>query len=367
VERAFSGFGAFAVPAEPAPGAAAAPPAGSGPGGAGPQRSSPLDLYQEQLAFVRDALQTTLDGAPPQALLERVQAARTKIRALVDGAEIGWRPRLEALLWPPLDAASRASAREAASGASQQWCSAVLQPFRRSLAGHYPFVHDGDDAPVADVAEFFRPGGMVWGFYDGALRADVQRAGDGFKFARQLGGVSGFRPELLTFLQRSQDVTTVLVPSGATEPKVELAVRVRPTPGVAVVWMEVDGQRFDYRNGPEEWHKVTWPGQGKGGGASLRVRTAGGQEEVIQQDGDWGLFRLVEAGKLKGEPTGRDFAVSWSLPSLGASITVDFRPSRSDSPFFGVRRPGAKARLLAPFRTGVMPPPSIGSGGPGCG
>jgi len=211
VERAFSGFAAFAVAPDPAPGAT--PAGGGAPPAGAPPRSMPLDLYQEQLAFVRDALQATLDGGPPGALMERVSAARTKIRALIDSAEIGWRPRLEALLWPPLDAASRDTAKQAASGASLEWCAAVSKPFRRSLAGKYPFNPGGDDSAIADLAEFFRPGGIVWGFYDGALKADVQRTGDGFKFARQLGGVSGFRGELLSFLARAQDVTATLFPA----------------------------------------------------------------------------------------------------------------------------------------------------------
>jgi type VI secretion system protein ImpL len=361
VEEAFAPFVAFGLPSQPAPGAALEGGAGAKP------PSVPLDLYMEQLAFVRDALRDTLDGANPGPLKERVQAARTRIRALIDGAQVGWRPRIEALLWPPLDAASRDSAREAASGAAMEWCSAVALPFRRSLAGHYPFSQGGDDASVADMAEFFRPGGIVWGFYEGALKSEIQREGDGFKFARQLGGVSGFQGDLLTFLKRAQDVTAVLFPAGATDPKVEFTVRIRPTPGVALVWLEVDGQKFDYRNGPEEWHRITWPGQGKAPGASLRVKAASGQEEVVQQEGEWGLYRLIEAGRLKGDPGARDFAITWALPSLGSSVTLDFRPARSDSPFFGLRRPGVKPRLMAPFRSGVLPPANIGKGGPGCG
>jgi type VI secretion system protein ImpL len=364
VEKAFASFVAFGLPAEAAPGA---PPAPGGGGAAPAARSVPLDLYMEQLSFVRDALRDTLDGADPGPLKERVQAARTRIRALIDGAQIGWRPRLEALLWPPLDAASRDSAREAASGASLEWCSAVAQPFRRSMAGRYPFSRDGDDAAVADVAEFFRPGGVVWGFYEAGLKSEIQRAADGFKFARQLGGVSGFRPELLSFLKRAQDVTTVLFPAGASDPKVEFSVRIRPTPGVAVVWLEVDGQKFDYRNGPEEWHRFAWPGQGKVLGAALRVKAANGQEEIVQQEGEWGLFRLLEAGRLKGDPGARDFAVSWALPAIGSSVTIDFRPARSDAPFFGPRRAGVPPRLMAPFRSGVLPPANIGRGTSSCG
>lgn len=362
VEKSMAGLVAFGVPPETLT-QAAVDAAGGSSSGKSPPRNLPIDLYQEQLAFIRDALLTAREGGEPGALVERVAQARTKIRALIDSAEVGWRPRLEALLWPPIDAASRATAAESAGNAARGWCTAVASPFRQRLEGRYPFRADGHDASLSDVAEFFRPGGQLWGFYDQALKGDVQRAGDGFQFAKHLGGVSGFQPEILAYLDRAQEVTQTMFSNGVAEPRVQVSARIRPTPGVAVVWLEVDGVRFDYRNGPEEWHRLTWPGQVKG--ASLRARTASGQEEVVQQEGDWGLFRLMEAGKAK-PGAGQDFSVTWALPSLGASVTIDFHPDRSDTPFFGSRKHGG-GRFLAPFRVPLTPPAEIGKSGASCG
>jgi type VI secretion system protein ImpL len=360
VERTFAGLVAFGVPPDAAAAAAGGAPA--------PQKNLPLDVWQEQVVFVRDALQTAAESSDPAPLVGKVQAARTRIRSLIDTQEIGWRPQLERLLWPPIEAASSSSAREAAAGATQKWCAQVVTPFRRTLAGRYPFQREGDDAAIADLSEFFKPaGGLLWGFYAETLRSEIQRAGDGFKFTRQLGGQSGFRGDLLAFLKRAQEITTVLFPASASEPSVPFSVRIRPTPGVAAVILEVDGQRFDYFNGPEEWRRMTWPGgQGKAPGAMLRVRAANGREETLQQEGEWGLFRLLDAGKLRGEPGVRDFAMSFSFASLGVSVVMDFRPARSESPFFGTGA-GRGKRLLAPFRSGFAVPTSIGKGGPGCG
>ncbi len=355
VEREFAGLVAFGYAGDQAV------PTGQ----AAAKKNLPLDAYQEQIVFIRDAVQTAVEGSDPGPLRSRVAAARATVRALIDTQDIGWRPTLDRLLWPPIEAASSKSAREAATGASQQWCSSVALPWSRNLGSRYPFKPGGHDAALADVAEFFRPGGLVWGFYNEALKADVQRSADGYKFVRQLGGATGFVPGLLVFLSKAQDVTTVLFPAGATDPAVPFSVRIRPTPRVASVIFDVDGQRFEYFNGPEEWRKMTWPAQGKAPGAMLRVRIAGGREETLQQDGEWGLFRLIESGQLSGEPGIRDFTVSFPFPSLGVSIVLDFRPARSEAPFFGIRR-GGKARLFAPFRTALAPPMVIGKGSPGC-
>jgi type VI secretion system protein ImpL len=356
VERAMAGFTAFGVRPPPPPGKA--PPAGSAP------RTLPIDVYQEQLVFLRDALLFPGESGDAGALRERAAMARTKLRVLIDGAEIGWRPRLEALLWPPIEAAGRSVRAHVVSDAGEAWCAEVYRPFHPKLAGHYPFRAGGDDAALADLGEFFRPGGALWTFYDEKLKDEVPRAGRSFQFAKRLGTAVPFRPELRGFLESAQLITDALFPGGSTEPKVEFSVRIRPTPGVAVVWLEVDGQRLDYRNGPEEWHRLTWPGPNRGRGAYLRVRTAAGREESFQQDGEWGLFRLLEAGAVKGQPGTSAFTASWALPTLNASVVVDFKPDRSETPFFGARY-GAR-RFLAPFRTGGLPPGDIGGGGGGC-
>ncbi|HEY6099503.1 MAG TPA: type VI secretion system membrane subunit TssM, partial [Anaeromyxobacter sp.] len=357
VERAFAGLVDFGYAPESAAPAAGGPPA---------KRSMPLDAYQEQLVFIRDALQTAVEGSDAGPLVGRVGAARTLVRALIDTQDVGWRPTLDRLLWPPIEAASTRSAREKAAGASRQWCSTVALPWKRNLGSRYPFNPSGHDAALADVAEFFRPaGGLVWGFFNESLKSDVQRSGDGFKFVRQLGGSTGFSPALLGFLARAQDVTTVLFPSGAGDPQVPFSVRIRPTPKVASVVFDVDGQRFEYFNGPEEWRKMTWPAQGKAPGAMLRVRMAGGREETLQQEGEWGLFRLLETGQVSGQAGQRDFTASFPFPASGVTVVLDFRASRSEAPFFGIRR-GGRVALLAPFRAGISPPTTIGGGVPPC-
>ncbi len=357
VQNAFAGLVAFGYAGDSAAAEAGAPAA---------KRTLPIDDYQEQLVFVRDALQTALESSDAAPLVGRVGAARTRIRSLVDAQPIGWRPTLERLLWPPIEAASSTSAREAAAGASVKWCSSVALPWKRNLAARYPFNRNGHDAALADVAEFFRPGsGLVWGCYNEALRSEIQRSGDDFKFQRQLGGATGFNPAVLTFLAKTQEITTVLFPAGSNDPSVPFTVRIRPTPNVASVVLEVDGQRFEYLNGPEEWRKMTWPATGKTAGALLRVRGANGREETLQQDGEWGFFRLLDAGQLKGEPGVRDFTMSFGFPGLGVNVVVDFRPARSEAPFFGIQR-GGKGRLFAPFRSGLTAPLVIGKGSPPC-
>ncbi len=359
VEAAFLSFTSFGVPPPPPPpsaGEAAAPP---------PQVL--LDVYQEQLEFVRDALRTYLENpADGAALAARLQEARTRVKGLIEQQDIGWRPRFEALLWPPIEGASVSTVSAMASGKGLPWCNEVVVPFDRALKGRYPFNPNGHDAALADLADFYNPEGIVWTFFEGSLSQDIQRVGEAFEFSRRLGGASGFSSSLLGFLTRSYEITSVLFPARSKEPLVEFEVRIYPSPGLSQIVFEVDGQTFKTQNEPDRWQKMRWPGDGKVKGAAIRVKGAQNLSETLRQDGEWGLFRLIEQGKVEAGLSSRNFKVTWALSSRpNMQVVFDIRPMRNESPFFGLSRRGGQ-KLLAPFRRGdVNPPHSIARGG-GC-
>lgn len=320
-----------------------------------------LDVYQEQLEFLRDALTTHRDDPASGAqLLTRLQAARTRVRSLIAEQPVGWRPLFETLLWPPIDAAATTSTEAMAGSTARSWCASIAVPYFATLAGRFPFDEDGHDAAIADFAAFYRPGtGTLWTFYGETLGAQVERDGARFVFATRLGRDAGsvYRSTLPLFLERSDAITRAFFPPGATEPRVDLDVRVRPVPGAASVRFQSGGATIDHRNGPERWSRVTWPGERPDAGASIEVLGANGLHERVSQEGEWGLFRLLgRATRIAGGgPGARSFTVTWRLPSHGVDVSVDIRLVRAESPFFaaGDRR----GRMLAPLRAvGVQAP-----------
>lgn len=363
----------FGVPPSPPP---APPPAAGQPPAPPPAPAGPTSLreYQEQLAFVRDALQTHIDNpvAPAAPLITALQTAQTRVEALINGAAVDARPVLRNLLPPPIDFTVRRATGALAGAGSDRWCSAVVVPYARTLNNRYPFSASGQDAALSDVADFYRPTrGAVWAFYTEALTADVARQGDQYDFVTRLGNDMGenWRPELRTFLNRSQDLSTVLFPSGAEAPRVDFEIRLRATPSIAELTFTVDGESLQYRNGPPEWRQFHWPGAGSQRGAKIRARGINGTDETIEQEGEWGLFRLFEAGVVRGSPEARIFSVVWRLRDQDIEVGVDVRPARSENPFFGVPRAdnAAVGRFLLPFRAeGVVAPHPIARRGRPC-
>lgn len=353
IRAAFSGLVQFGV-AEPAS-EGAPPPTG-------------LDIYQEQLSFLRDALSLHRDDpSSNEQVMARLQATRTRVQSLISEQPVGWRPFFESLLWPPVDGAATTSSRAMAGSTARSWCSSVAVPFFTTLAGRYPFESSGHDAAVADFAAFYRPqSGTVWSFYGQALSGQVERDGANFVFATRLGRGAGsiYRSTLPLFLERSQAISTAFFPPGGSEPRVEMDVRVHPVPGAASVRFASGGTVIDYRNGPETWTRVVWPGEHPDQGASIEVLGAGGLEERIRQEGEWGLFRLMErATRVSGGgPSARTFVVTWTLAGHGLEMSVSVRLVRAENPFFAAD--DRRGRMLGPLRAiGVQAPRVIATEG----
>jgi type VI secretion system protein ImpL len=75
---------------------------------------------------------------------------------------------------------------------------------------------------------------------------------------------------------------------------------------------------------------------------------------------------MLEAGTItRSSP--RVFTVAWQLQTHDVTLRVDFKPVRSESPFFGVPGRTEKPRLLQPLRdSNVNVPKQIVHSGQPC-
>ncbi len=350
VARALDPYTAFAVHA---PGSAPDAPLG-------------IDVYRDELGLLRDALASYQDDPSSAAALEtRLVAARRRVDGLIADRTPGTRDFFELVLRPPVEAAAVTSSRAMASGVAGAYCAAVRAPFASSFTGRYPFAPEGDDAALDEVSAFYRPGGTLWTHYDAALASVVPRAGARFELAARLDrGASPYTAALPAFLARSQAITSGLFPPGSSEPRIELDVRVHPTPGAASVRLSVGGAAIDYRNGPETWSRIVWPGPSPSAGARIEVESARDLSERITEDGPWGLFRLIEAATaLEARSGERVRTLRWHLPGHDVDVIVDVRPVRTECALFD-ERPG---RALGAFRgSSVIAPRRITRAGSEC-
>jgi type VI protein secretion system component VasK len=104
---------------------------------------------------------------------------------------------------------------------------------------------------------------------------------------------------------------------------------------VSETTLRVDGQALVYRNTPEAWEQLTWPGKANDGpaGASIQVRGASFKDE-IRRYGEFAFIRLLTEGGAKPVAPGAvDLEAAWDLNRGDTRVTIQFRPPASKHPF----------------------------------
>ncbi len=319
------------------------PPTMKSPGDLPP--STGLSQYEALLAKVVGALTDLSEaetGTDPRKVNDVFQDVFRSTTALLSDQDGFTRPFLSPLLMNPITLAYSNVVKDAGAAAGASWQASVWQKWHEKLEGKYPFANVPADASVDDFFDFFAPGdGVLWSFYDASLKATLDRNGSSFAPSRRFRSSISYTSEFLDVcLKRGAEFSNVLFPPKSDHAVVGFDVNVHSvSPSIAQITFEVDGASHTYRNEPEQWLAITWPGKGQHG-ARLRVRGAGGLDEEISRPGDFGLFRLldladVKPGRAGGQQDGAPTLVAtWDLRAARekALVSLDVRPSRNENP-----------------------------------
>jgi len=331
VERAFHSMLRFALPPEGSP--ADNPPATS------------LSQYEALLAKLVGALTDLRDaetGTDPGKVGDVFKEAVRSTSALLSEQDAFTRPLLSPLLMQPITLAWRDVVHDTGAAVGADWESSVWTKWHDKLEGKYPFGSSASDATLDDTLNFFAPGdGALWSFYDEALKPTLDRSGTTFSPSRRFRSSVDYSAEFLDVcLKRGRQISDVLFAPKTDHAAVVFDVNLHGvSPSIGEVTFEVDGVSHVYRNEPEEWVTITWPGKTPHG-ARMRVRGTGGMSEDIKRPGDFGLFRLLDAadvkpgragGRADGTPT---LVATWNLRGStdAAFVSIDLRPARNENP-----------------------------------
>ncbi len=334
-----------------------------------PPPKKPLDEYHEQVRYVRDALQARLDDPSQQKkeqASEKLKGARSKTKALLAAEKSNtWAPTLDKLLTRPLDLAIQTMKKDISGGLQKKGCNNIQDAYAGTLAKRYPFNRDGEDVALSDLSDFYHPeSGALWEFYDKVLETPIPRRGKTYTIAESGSSDTKYNGTVVDFLNASRQIADSMYPRGSKDPKVELEVTIQGSSKIKEVSFTLDGETVRYRNGPLERHEMTWPGENSPG-ARLEVKGLTSSDD-ISFDGEWGFFRLLEAGKVKRGASGkRSFKAQWDFSDeeLGL-VQITFQARSVNTPFFGL---GGSKPFMSIFRTKkVEPPRAIVRGGGKC-
>lgn len=299
---------------------------------------APLAQYLEQLRTLEVSLKQIEEASvePGEQFREELSRTAVSVERLLTTLSQQERLIIEPILMNPIRGSQSAVEGAQSQNLNDRWRTEVWEPYRR-MVSRYPFVASSAyEVPLSDFAEFFRPNtGTIWAFFEENLSQRLLRSGTRFS-PRPSEQRSGFRGDFLACLANAQNISEAMFRGDTSEPAVPLLVKMQASSAdVAETTLRVDGQALVYRNTPEAWEQLTWPGKGKDGpaGASIQVRGASFKDE-IRRYGEFAFIRLLAEGGAKPVAPGAvDLEAAWDLNRGETRVTIQFRPPASKHPF----------------------------------
>ena len=293
----------------------------------GPDGRAPIDAYLELLQKARLRLRAVGAGTDPgAAAVQWLQATLAGSGELAEaqqwldaprGDPAGW-ALLRPFLLSPLVQACAALFPLAEQDLDRTWSREVCGPWS-GLAGKYPFADSGNEASMADIVRFLKPGdGILSRFVETRLGALV--AWEGGAYTSRAWGGRGPRLSSACLRALSQLATASACLGDGGPARFEL--RPAPTPGLSEILLELDGQKLQYRNGPQDWTGFSWPAPASVQGARIQaVSFRGAGAEVLSAPGRLGLMRLLDQCRIE-RPGDGEAVLEWRLADAGGGTRV---------------------------------------------
>ena len=248
-------------------------------------------------------------------------------------------PEFQNLFFEPIKLTWSSILNDASQYLNLEWKAKVGDVFNKSLANSFPFEKNGNDSPIQDFTDFFRPeNGTFWSFFNDELAAFINK--DRWKANQWEGQGLNVSNELLNVLKKSDEISSVMFKGS----DIGISFRMKPqlpiskTIGekkttVIQVYLSLDGVEESYKMGSTFWTDYSWPGSRGMPGARMNITLNDyGTSETKSFEGEWAFFRLlVDASSLKAE-TSSQFVYNWKFFKENFyDVTVSYSLSATSS------------------------------------
>jgi type VI secretion system protein ImpL len=197
-----------------------------------------------------------------------------------------------------------------APGGPAELCPAVVND-------HYPFAPNAvADAPIADFARLFAPGGALDGFVNTLLRRYVDTSAKPWRLiSADAASTPVFAADLAQF-QRAAAIRDTFFADGGTRPSFRLEITpVSADAATQQVLLDLDGTAIVYKRGVQRSTQITWPSFNLQ--PTMRLvfdPPRAGSGETVREIGPWALFRMFGRGRMQPVAGAKDrFSLSFQF------------------------------------------------------
>jgi type VI protein secretion system component VasK len=297
------------------------------------KEGSPMSEYRAELRRLLDPI----EAAPQDRVAEiqkavasgkdeiGLQKADQAIGRLLDGFKTAAGTDAAALLKQPLTSLRRFFFGGAYQQIAKEWTEQVYKR-AHGLEMGYPFGPGGDSS-VTDLALFLNPvNGQFTSFY---ARIASSFEGSPGEWRPKESAPFRFADDFVKYLNNAGRLREALF-SGGQQPELSYTLELQPVEN-ADTTITIDGTRVEAQGTLAASTKFTWPAKPGSSSASIIVRSGTDTLGEKSFNGDWGLFKMFEAGSPTQSPEG-GYLLRWNLNSV--TVRAKLTPgSSSKNPF----------------------------------
>ncbi len=176
-----------------------------------------------------------------------------------------------------------------------------VKPFyNASLKSRYPLSKRADaEVTLDDFGEFFKVGGIEQSFFDQYLAAFIDTKHKPWRLKRVGNRTIGLSNRSLAQFEQAAEIRRIFFASG-DEPIVQFSLRpLYLDANVSRFELDMLGERMQYRHGPSQKTKVSWPADQLVSDIHFEFEDYYGARTGAKSDGVWSLFRFIDKHPLK--------------------------------------------------------------------
>ena len=210
------------------------------------------------------------------------------------------------------------------------------------IANRFPFEKTNRDVSLQDFGRLFGTGGILDKFFTAHLTqyVDMSKGTWAWRQDTAIGKALSASPETLRAFQRAAVIRETYLSTGGMMPNLTLTIVPPPIPATPqpsillpsppremTIRMDANGTPVVSATGQPQPTVVQWPGANAG--RSAIMVSDGGQPALLERNGAWSFFRLIE----DGGPTLRGNQVQVSYAMGGKIYAYRITASTSQNPF----------------------------------
>lgn len=231
--------------------------------------------------------------------------------------------RLLEVLKAPLLSVVYGVIQEGLSGIQEDWHRLVTR-FDQELAHKFPFKEGPDEVTLSEFSEFFNPkNGLMTRFIANRLNPYIKRTSLGLTTKTWMGIALPLKVKFLNNVHQIETLAYGFFKDASEKIALDFQILPKPSPQFSDFSLESNGQQYSYRNDPEEWKMIAWPGQTicpKAKISATLVETK--KTKTLSFRGEWALFRLLRAAQCRRSCDG-NYWIQFQFPGRLAQAALN--------------------------------------------